>query len=376
MAIYHLSTKPFSRRDGVSALARAAYRSGSRLEDSLNHQVHDYSRKQGIVYSAIFLPDESIHTSQIVRQNLWNKAEEVEIRKDARTAREIIIALPHELEQDARLKLAQDFTKEIAKKYNIVIDLSIHEPDRNGSDKNHHAHLLLTTRQLTKTGLGEKSDIERSDKYLKEHGKPTGKEQILNLRESWEIICNRSLEINGHEKRISAKSYKARGIEKEATIHIGAAASAMERKGIQTEKGDKNREILQRNRLRSLYKAHQYLLNRSEKLRQEIMEIKREPELELDKQNYGNEKMPEHIRKDRELSAEKFDNVPNNTARDREQENRPLTAKEALEKARERAKEMALENDSIRNLSREELLEIAREKAMQGREQSRDGLSR
>lgn len=276
MAIYHLHTEPASRTNGKSAVAMAAYRCGGRLLDNRTGEVKDYSRKQGILDTAIFYP----HGVKFDRQELWNLAEASEKRKDARIARKIRIALPHELEQEARFKLVNDFALGLVDRYGIAVDASIHDPDRQGDNRNYHAHLLLTTRQISQDGLGEKSDLERSDKALKLEGKNSTIQQIKEIRSQWEELCNTALERQGREERISAKSYRAREIDQQPTIHIGPAATAMERRGIQTRKVILNRAIRKQNQRRVLMRRLGRVRREIDQAEREISEIKQAIEKE------------------------------------------------------------------------------------------------
>ena len=237
MASYHCSIKPVSRGSGRSSTAAAAYRAGVCLEDKRTGEVHDYTRKQGIEHAELVLPE----GVSLDREQLWNAAENAEKRKDARVAREFEIALPSELTQEQRLELATDFAKSLVDKYGVAADVAVHEPSRKGDQRNHHAHILITTRQLSAQGLGEKTDLEREDKALRAQGKPTGREQIEHLRGEWATRCNLALARAGHQERVSHKSLEAQGIDREPTTHLGPVATAMERRGERTERGDLNR---------------------------------------------------------------------------------------------------------------------------------------
>lgn len=155
MAIYSLHTSSASRRSEKSAVAMAAYRSGLRLTDERTGEICDYTRKRGIIETSLFFPN----GVSFDRQTLWNMAEAAEKRKDGRIAREIRIALPHELTEQERSKVAKEFVKQLVEKYQIAVDLSLHQPDRQGDNRNFHAHLLLTTRQITPEGLSDKSNL-------------------------------------------------------------------------------------------------------------------------------------------------------------------------------------------------------------------------
>ena len=109
MAIYHCSTKTVNRSSGRTAVASSAYRAGEKLEDERTGLTHDFTRKDGVAHSEII----SNLDIEIDRGELWNLAEKTENRKDARTAREWVIALPDELDADQRKDLAKDFARSL-----------------------------------------------------------------------------------------------------------------------------------------------------------------------------------------------------------------------------------------------------------------------
>ncbi len=238
MASYHCSVKPVSRGAGRSGTAAAAYRAGVCLKDERTGEVHDYTRKQGVEHTELVFP----HGVNMSREELWNAAEGAEKRKDARIAREFELALPAELTKEQRRELATGFARHLVEQYGVAADVALHEPNRKGDQRNHHAHILVTTRQISAQGLGEKADLEREDKALRAQGKPSGREQIAALRADWATRCNTALERAGHQERVSHKSLEAQGIDREPTTHLGPVATAMERRGERSERGDLNRE--------------------------------------------------------------------------------------------------------------------------------------
>ena len=250
MAIFHLSTKAISRKTGRTATISAAYRSGEKIKCERTGLIHDYTRKKGVMTSSAFLFDGD---KKIVldRQGLWNTAEKSEKRKDARTAREIVVNLPHELSADQRQYLVDDFTKSLAKGLGVAIDYAIHEPNRKGDDRNFHAHIMMTTRQATLDNgvlvLGAKSNLELENKALKAKGLPSTQQQITDIRKDWADYANEHLKKAGLDIEIDHRSHQERGLEIAPTIKLGVAVTAMERKGIRTEKGDVNRMIQQSN---------------------------------------------------------------------------------------------------------------------------------
>lgn len=245
MAIYHLSTKPVSRGQGRSATAAVAYRAADRVHDLSTDQVFDYSRKRGVEHSEIVLPAEA--AKQDInwardRQALWNVAEAAEKRKDARVAREYEVALPHELTKAQRVELVREFAGELANRYNVAVDFALHRPHREGDERNFHAHILTTTRELTATGLGAKASIEWSDQDRFKKGLEPAKREVKAVRSLWEGLTNEHLREHGIEARIDHRSLAAQGIERVPTTHLGVAVWGMERRGIETEVGQRVRE--------------------------------------------------------------------------------------------------------------------------------------
>ncbi|WP_206743834.1 MobQ family relaxase, partial [Acidithiobacillus thiooxidans] len=244
VAIYHASTKPIARSAGRSAVAAAAYRAGVELVDARTGLVHDYTRKGGVELTEILTPD----GLGAERNALWDAAELAEKRKDARTAREWIVALPAELDAGQRTDLARDFAQALVARYGVAADLAVHAPDREGDHRNHHAHLLTTTRQFSRAPdgglvLGAKAHIELSDKARRERGLGAAADEVKAVRELWEHTANAALERSGIDARIDARSLQAQGMDREATQHLGPAASEMERRGKASDRGDGNREV-------------------------------------------------------------------------------------------------------------------------------------
>ena len=240
MAIYHLSVKPIQRSKGRSATASAAYRSGERISDQRTGEKHDYSKRHGVEVSQIITPD----GSQIDRADLWNLAEATEKRKDSTTAREYEIALPSELDPEQRKELALEFGRLIVERHKVADDIAIHAPTEKGDQRNHHAHIMATTRKLENGQLTAKSDFDLSDRDRKKKGLPGRKQELLAIREEWEKLVNQALAKAGKQEKISHKKLEAQGIERPPTVHLGPAVTAMERKGIRTERGDLNRQAL------------------------------------------------------------------------------------------------------------------------------------
>ena len=231
MAIYHLSMKPMSRASGRSSVAAAAYRAAEKLENQRDGLVHDFSRRSGVEHAEIVLPEGADTEWAKDRSALWKAAEASEKRRDARVAREIEVALPHELSAEQRLELTREFAQGLADRYGVAVDFAIHSPHGHTDVRNHHAHIMMTTRKLGPEGLGEKSELELENKRLVALGLPTSHEQLRDIRIGWEERTNEHLARAGLEMRIDHRSHQERGLEIEPTQHMGVHATQMERRG-------------------------------------------------------------------------------------------------------------------------------------------------
>lgn len=227
MPSYHCSVKSISRSAGRSATAAAAYRSGSAIVDLRTGEIHDYTRKQGVLYSEIVLPDGAPEWAR-ERAQLWNAAEASENRKNSQVAREFEIALPSELSAEGRQKLAIDFARELTERHGVAADVCIHAPARGGEDKNYHAHILLSTRRMTQDGMGEKTrefDV-----------KPSSSELVTSWRARWEAMQNEALEKAGVAERVDCRTLEAQGIDRVPQVHLGVAAVEMDERGVESDR--------------------------------------------------------------------------------------------------------------------------------------------
>lgn len=240
MAIYHLSIKPISRGGGRSATAASAYRAAELVHDHTTGETFDYTRKQGVDYTEIVLPTEAVKQDinwARDRSALWNAAEQAENRSNSRVAREYEVALPHEMSPGQRVELVRAFSQGLADRYGVAVDIAIHAPHRHGDERNHHAHLMTTTRKIEAAGLGAKTEIEWSDGNRRKAGLGPAKEEISLIRGQWAEITNQRLKELSLEIRIDHRSLRTQGLEREPTSHLGPAVSGMERRGIETEVG-------------------------------------------------------------------------------------------------------------------------------------------
>uniref|UniRef100_UPI001918D4D9 MobQ family relaxase n=1 Tax=Psychrobacter urativorans TaxID=45610 RepID=UPI001918D4D9 len=214
MAIYHLSTKPVSRSSGRTATASIAYRAGIAIKDKRTGKEHDYTKRSGVVETSLHTPN----NLKIDRAELWNLAETTETRKNSRTAREIVVNLPYELSEQDRSELINEFAKDLADKYGVAVDVAIHTPDKEGDDRNHHAHIMLTTRKLERLESGKitltsKSQLEMSNTQLKERGLPSAKDELKTIRKQWADLTNGYMKELNIPVTIDHRSHKDRGLK-------------------------------------------------------------------------------------------------------------------------------------------------------------------
>jgi MobA/MobL family len=229
---YHCSVKPISRSAGRSVVAAAAYRLGERLHDERYDQMHDYTRRSGVVDSFTLAP-EGAPDWVLSPEKLWNAAERAETRINSRVAREVELALPAFLSPEDRREITERFAGELVGRYGVAVTVALHSPGR-GDDRNYHAHILFTTREVMPDGFGRKTRVLDDRK--------TGPEEVTKLRELAASIINESLAAVNSDIRVDHRSFKDRGIEKEPTKHLGPAAASMERRGEGSSRGDVNRD--------------------------------------------------------------------------------------------------------------------------------------
>ncbi|WP_249204583.1 MobQ family relaxase [Acetobacter thailandicus] len=253
VAIYRAETKPISRSTGRSVVAAAAYRSGEDLTNEIDGREHKYSpRQSSVAHKAIFVPG----GGPVDRSDLWNGAEDSEKRKDARTGREWVLALPHELTSEQRAELTDSFARELVERYGVAVDVAVHLPGDEGDDRNHHAHVMTTTRTIERGAdgtltFGDKSTIELSDKKRSSMGLGKAADEVKEVRQLWATLANVALERAGQEARIDHRTNEAQGLDRVPERHMGANVVALERKGHETPTGNHNRRIRAENAQRA-----------------------------------------------------------------------------------------------------------------------------
>ena len=301
MAIYHLEAKVVSRGTGRSAVAASAYLSCTNILNDYDGIRHDYTRKKGLVWREVFLP-EYAPPEWKDRGVLWNAVEENEKTKDSRLAREFVPALPIELTPEQWQDLLSDFIQTSFVSEGMCADVAIHDPHPPGH--NPHAHIMLTVRPLDEQGnwqyktekeylcikdgeekgftasefkmaqadgwekqypykvgkkkvymppsKAEKQGLERASKHPKstKFGRQNpiaerwnSEEQLVLWRKAWADVTNRYLEQYGHDARIDHRSHTERGLAEQPTIQEGVVARALEKKGIISDRCELNRQI-------------------------------------------------------------------------------------------------------------------------------------
>jgi len=247
MAVYFLNIKTFGRAGNSSAVSAAAYRAGERIHDERTGKTYDHSERQDVMHKEIILP--SRFSGDDVgwakdRPTLWNTAEHAEARKNARVAREYLVALPVELKPPQQVSLTQAFAHELSDRYGFAVDVAIHAPrDYPGSDpRNFHAHLLATTREVELQGLGAKTTMEWNDDNRRAAGLGPGVGEFLHVRHRWAQMTNEALHQAQFRVRIDHRTLRAQGIDREPYPTIPRAAFEMERHGYRSFQAERIRE--------------------------------------------------------------------------------------------------------------------------------------
>ncbi len=319
VAIFHYSIKVVSRSQGRSITACAAYRAGDKLIDPDTGQMHDFTRKKGVMYSEILLPDNAPEDFKS-RQILWDAVAEIECKNNSQLAREIEVALPKELNREKQIELTRKYIQEQFVNAGMCADWSLHDK----GDGNPHVHILLTTRNIKLNGTW--ATKERKAYKLDENGEKipvidpvTGKQKIgargrklwqretiqannWNNKEnaeiwraSWAELCNQYLDLI-QATHIDHRSYKRQQKNIEPTIHEGYVARQMERRGEKSERCEQNKYIRQKN--------HIYI--QIQKIMTRIQNILLEKASELIERNkHGNDRQDRTIdHKQRKLATE------------------------------------------------------------------------
>ena len=284
IACTHFQISIQKRSENKSAVAGAAYQSGSKLFSEYDNRTKNYTRKQSeVIHSEILLPTNAPE-EYLDRETLWNSAEKVETQWNSQLARKIIIALPREIPTEQYAELVRSYCREQFVSKGMCCDFAVHDK----GDGNPHTHIMLTMRAIDENGKW----LPKCRKVyeLDEHGNRIGshREDIVDWnkrenaeiwRHAWEEKVNEYLEKNNRPERIDMRSYERQGIDIVPTVHLGPAASEMERRGEETILGTLNRDIVKFNSVRKhLRKALTELKSWIEEIKKILSELKEEKE--------------------------------------------------------------------------------------------------
>ena len=220
----------YRRSAKMKSVAHVAYQRGEIIIEEGTEIVHDYRAKGGVVHSEIMLP-KNAPREFLDSETLWNAVENRERRKDAQLAREIVVALQREFTLQENIALLREYIKDNFVVLGMVVDFSIHDTGKG----NPHAHIMLTMRDVSREGFGNKN----RDWNLKV--------VLLEWRESWADVNNRMFKRKGLDARLDHRSYHEQGLDREPMVHMGHKAWALEKKGVKTDRGNYNREVQRRN---------------------------------------------------------------------------------------------------------------------------------
>jgi ATP-dependent exoDNAse (exonuclease V) alpha subunit len=260
LATYRLQITSVGRSTGRRATAAAAYRAGERLRDERSGTLYNYLRRQDVVHAEILLPSHLKGAADAWAENrekLWNAAERAEKQSNSRVAREYQVSLPHELNTAQQVALARTFSRELAERYKVAVDLAVHLPRSDGDPRNFHAHLLTTTREVTPKGLGAKTGLDMGSGERRRRELPSSREEFHTLRERWATLTNEALREANVDARVDHRSLAAQGIDREPRPQFPRAALRIEQRGVRSEVAERIREDYRRRVAARLARAAQ-----------------------------------------------------------------------------------------------------------------------
>jgi hypothetical protein len=243
MASYFLHVKTFARGQGSKVTKAAAYRAGERIRDERTSAVYDHTDRMDVAHAEIVLPSAYADRVDLEwaldRSKLWNAAEHSGRQWNSRLAREVLVHVPPELTPAQRTQLVRSFSRELADRYGGAVDFAVHVPRPQADPRHHHAHLLMTTRQVGPDGLGARTSLDLSGTERRARGLGASKEELLWMRERWAQVTNEALREAGLAVRVDHRSYRDQGIHREPQPRIPASILYPERmSGRSTPAGD------------------------------------------------------------------------------------------------------------------------------------------
>lgn len=223
MAIYMMKQKTFPRGKGACVIQAAAYRAGERIRDEHTGRTHSYLGRDDVVYKEVVVPSEFAGNAEIAwtqdRAALWNAVESTD-RRNAQLGREVMVVLPEELDAERRTQLVRGFAQELADKYRCAVDTTIHLPRPLSDERNHHAHLLLTPREVTPKGLGPRTTLELSGTERRGIGLGSSKDELLWRRQRWAEVANEALAGAGFTVRIDHRPLRTIAPDREPELSL------------------------------------------------------------------------------------------------------------------------------------------------------------
>jgi hypothetical protein len=340
MATYFLLAKIFSRGRGGRATRAAAYRAGERIRDERSGESYNHTNRRDIAHTEIFLPSDLTHRPDFEwardRAKLWNAAEFAGKQRNSRLAREVLVYLPPELTPTQRINLARTFSQEFAEKYRCAVDLAVHEPRPGTDDRHHHAHILMTTREVIPEGLGARTTLDLSGTERHARGLGPSKTDYLLIRERWAQVTNEALLAAGIDARVDHRSYLDQGVNRDPVVSMPAKVVYSERKYGRSTAGDEIR-ARHRERVEARLKGKEELARVVRKQKEELRQravlahkeqtnlprkiryaaLTRDERLELRRQKYHankdvlSQRQREQYRQNREDRREKARMSPN-----------------------------------------------------------------
>ena len=317
-ATFFLRIKVLTRAKGALATRAAAYRAGERIRDRRMSKAYDHSDREDVAYKEIVLPAEWDGCADLNwardRERLWNTAEFAGKRCDARVAREVLVFLPPELTPGQRVELVRTFSRELAERYRGAVDATIHTPRPDADERHHHAHLLMTTREITPQGLGRRTTLEIAGVDRRLRGLDNSwKDEHLWVRGGWARATNEAYREAGLTMRVDPRSFKDQGIDREPTPRLPRQIYYAERKtGKPTPAGDQIRAAYQERveaRLKGGDELARVLQKQKEEKRQRLTEYAQRMALTPKKKAWGSltrEERNESRRRKHHANLEEF----------------------------------------------------------------------
>jgi len=293
MANYFLHVKTFSRGNGSRVTKAAAYRAGERIRDERSSAVYNYSARTDVAHAAIVLPSEYAGRIDMEwardRSTLWNAAEHAGRLRNSRLGREILVHVPPEMTPAQRTHLVRSFSQELADRYRNAVDFAVHEPRANADHRHHHAHILMTTREVGPGGLGGRTTLELSGTERHARALRHSKEDLLWMRLRWAEVANEALRAAGISARVDHRSYRDQGIDREPRPVIPRSIVYSERASGKSNPAGNDIRARYRERVEARLKGSEELARVVERQRAE----NRQRAIEAAERRRANRKTPE-----------------------------------------------------------------------------------